>query len=481
MAVNFPPSPTNNQVFTSGGISWVYSTAIGAWKILPNTIQGTQGIQGIQGTSVQGTSGTSQGIQGLQGLQGTGVQGASGTSQGIQGIQGLSIQGIQGIQGLSVQGLQGPAAPSTTLTATDDTTTTALYPVMVGAAGSAQTPKVTTTKLTFNASTGALTSSTAAKSSADTTLATTGFVKAMFYTAGTGGVLDWNDSTNLNPGTGTTLLLGSATNGPGGGNYYHPVNFSYSDLGTGGNITQLAVSYASPANELYMRGRYNGTWSTSWVRFLNSSNYNSFSPTLTGGGASGTWGINTTGWSNYSYNLTQGFNSNAAGGWNTDFTEAPAGSMISRGDTSTGSAAGGPGGGTNWWFQQNFRHANGTGYWGVQIAWGWEDNAHRLLTRNWQNGTASSWIEYINTNNSRSHIGSFATGEVGTYGLFVISTNTVAQPGSTILGSSLRYTNATAGGTASPSTPAGTWRCMGYSNGSSTVPEGRTTVFLRIS
>ena len=32
-----------------------------------------------------------------------------------------------------------------------------------------------------------------------------------------------------------------------------------------------------------------------WVRFLNSSNYNSFSPTLTGGGASGTWGISITG------------------------------------------------------------------------------------------------------------------------------------------------------------------------------------------
>ena len=32
-----------------------------------------------------------------------------------------------------------------------------------------------------------------------------------------------------------------------------------------------------------------------WVRFLNSSNYNSFSPTLTGGGASGTWGINISG------------------------------------------------------------------------------------------------------------------------------------------------------------------------------------------
>jgi hypothetical protein len=203
--------------------------------------------------------------------------------------------------------------------------------------------------------------------------------------------------------------------------------------------------------------------------FLTSSNYNSYAPTLTGTGASGEWPI----WSYYSRNYTQGFNGN----WNTDFTDAPAGSMISRGDTSTGSSTGGPGGGTNWWFQQNFRHANGTNYWGVQIAWGWEDNAHRLLTRNWQAGSASSWIEYINTNNSRSHIGSFGTGEVGTYALLRFNTLTTAAEGSTHLGSGLRYSNVNGGATGGA--PAGTWRLMG-----ATVNTGNsqsTSVFLRIS
>lgn len=91
MAVNFPASPTNNQTFTSGGITWSYSTSIGAWRIVPNTIQGTsglQGFQGIQGTSVQGTTGT----QGFQGITGTGLQ-------GFQGIQGTSIQGASGAGG----------------------------------------------------------------------------------------------------------------------------------------------------------------------------------------------------------------------------------------------------------------------------------------------------------------------------------------------------------------------------------------------
>jgi hypothetical protein len=100
---------------------------------------------------------------------------------------------------------------------------------------------------------------------------------------------------------------------------------------------------------------------------------------------------NTTGTASFANNLTQAFNSN----WNTDFQAAPAGSTILRGDTSSGSSTGGPGG--TWWFQQNMRHANGTNFWGVQVAWGWEDNANLLRTRNVQNGAYGSWITYLNT------------------------------------------------------------------------------------
>jgi hypothetical protein len=146
--------------------------------------------------------------------------------------------------------------------------------------------------------TGTPTAPTAAKSSADTTIATTAFAKSLFYSPSTSGTADWNHASNLTPGVGDTLLLGTATNGPGRAIYYHPLNISYSDLGTGGQITQLAISYASHGDDLWMRGRYNSSWS-SWVRFLNSSNYNSYSPTLTGGGASGTWGINISGTAAY--------------------------------------------------------------------------------------------------------------------------------------------------------------------------------------
>lgn len=127
-----------------------------------------------------------------------------------------------------------------------------------------------------------------------TAIANTTFVKNLFGSTSTSGTLDWNDVSNTQPGTSATLLLGSATNGFSIGNYYHPFNLEYSSKNGTGNVTQLAIAYGLPGNDIKMRGRYAGSW-TSWITFLNSGNYNSYSPTLTGGGASGTWGINITG------------------------------------------------------------------------------------------------------------------------------------------------------------------------------------------
>ena len=92
----------------------------------------------------------------------------------------------------------------------------------------------------------------------------------------TGGVLDWNDVSNTKPGCiNNTLLIGTHTNGPQVGGYYHPLNFEYATKNGTGNVTQLAVAYATPGNELCMRGRYANNWSA-WVRFLNNQNYTSY-------------------------------------------------------------------------------------------------------------------------------------------------------------------------------------------------------------
>lgn len=55
---------------------------------------------------------------------------------------------------------------------------------------------------------------------------------------------------------------------------------------------QIAGDYRS--GQIALRGKNSGTW-TGWRTVLDSGNYNSYSPTLTGGGASGTWGIAITG------------------------------------------------------------------------------------------------------------------------------------------------------------------------------------------
>jgi hypothetical protein len=143
-------------------------------------------------------------------------------------------------------------------------------------------------------------------------------------------------------------------------------------------------------------------------------------PNATGSGASGTWGISISG--NSAYASTAGSapanggtatalnssnyisNATSSGNVNTDFNNTPAGSFRYTGDTA--GATNGPGG--SWWFYQNLRHTNTSNYWGTQIAWGWEDNANVLKTRNVTGGTWSGWVTYINSNNIGSQSVNYA-------------------------------------------------------------------------
>jgi len=78
-------------------------------------------------------------------------------------------------------------------------------------------------------------------------------------------------------------------NGAGGNLNYAPVLH----LGGGDTMWQIQGDYYS-STTLQWRAGYNGSW-YAWRTILHSANYNSYSPTLTGTGASGTWGINITG------------------------------------------------------------------------------------------------------------------------------------------------------------------------------------------
>lgn len=105
-------------------------------------------------------------------------------------------------------------------------------------------------------------------------------------------------STSLTPsyfGQGlNTAFMSNSTDGlADGGTYHGIVQFQQWTDASGGGSHQLGFT---DNNNVWHRGSSGALTSwAAWAKFLDSSNYNSYSPTLTGTGASGTWGINITG------------------------------------------------------------------------------------------------------------------------------------------------------------------------------------------
>lgn len=99
------------------------------------------------------------------------------------------------------------------------------------------------------------------------------------------------DATSAMPGLGQSFIHTLGT-GPGG-NDGHLLAMSWVNT-TSVYGAQIFVD-TDPTGTMALRQRSSGGVWTAWNTFLTSGNYNSYSPTLTGGGASGTWGINITG------------------------------------------------------------------------------------------------------------------------------------------------------------------------------------------
>jgi hypothetical protein len=97
-----------------------------------------------------------------------------------------------------------------------------------------------------------------------------------------------NGSVNVNNGSSAVYRN---ENGSGAALSYSPVFHA----GAGDTMWQIQGTYGTSGNgTFYFRQGYNGSWGN-WLTMLSSANYNSYSPTLTGTGASGNWGINITG------------------------------------------------------------------------------------------------------------------------------------------------------------------------------------------
>lgn len=301
------------------------------------------------------------------------------------------------------------------------------------------------------------------------------------------------DSNNYNEAarpTGIYAISGTGANGPGSAylSLIHCANLT--DVGL-----QIAGGYTS--DNLYFRGtnalQLGSGW-TAWRTVIHSGNYNTYAPTLNGGGAFGTWSINITGgastasvlngavWSspnNPSGNTLILFNNSTGStgfpsefGMGASFGRAPSGSSSANGSFILWSANGVSDSlylstyvdGSGWTTFRKFLHegnynsyspalsgAGATGTWGISIT----GNAATASNTTQLNGQPASY--YTNANNLSSGTipsGRFPVlnGDVTTPGG---SLATTISPGAVTLAkmSSLAANSMIGNNTASPATP----------------------------
>lgn len=98
----------------------------------------------------------------------------------------------------------------------------------------------------------------------------------------------------------------------------------------------------------------------------------------------------------------------------------------------------------------------------------------RVSRRTYDGSTWSSWAEVTASENR-------AVGGTGTYALMWNASSFAFAPGDTTAGSGLEY--CAASGTRSGTVASGTWRCMGYAQGSSaaSTTADRVTTWMRVS
>ncbi len=135
------------------------------------------------------------------------------------------------------------------------------------------------------------------------------------FTAG-----DWNTMTSHGVYKIQHSTWSGDTNPPPADYAYGICEVLVSEIGGESRIQQTYWPHATSDNFFYQRMSNGGAW-TAWRKIyrnfngtaLDSANYNSYSPTLTGGGASGTWGINITGNAATVSSITSGQVTNALG------------------------------------------------------------------------------------------------------------------------------------------------------------------------
>lgn len=122
-----------------------------------------------------------------------------------------------------------------------------------------------------------------------------GYHESSFLRNRTAGNIDFNTITESGIYRLNYTVSNGATNGPSNNEWGQMLVLH----GSGDTIAQLSIGYSSGSSIKYRSGNPtdvggSGSWN-SWKTVLDSYNYDSYTVTKTGGGASGTWNINISG------------------------------------------------------------------------------------------------------------------------------------------------------------------------------------------
>ena len=106
-------------------------------------------------------------------------------------------------------------------------------------------------------------------------------------------------NTSLDTLTTTGFWRGNTMTGAPDTGWWYIIVESHDLTGGSGWVKQTVTAYGAgnsySGGTTFIRTRAGGSTWGAWVRVLDGSNYNSYAPSLTGTGASGTWGISVTG------------------------------------------------------------------------------------------------------------------------------------------------------------------------------------------
>ena len=215
------------------------------------------------------------------------------------------------------------------------------------------------------------------------------------------GVMGWGTTdfnTMITWGSGFIDSWSSPGNSPG--TYTHFVGIQslhYTNGDTDGtdNYGYQLVAGGGTTSPLYLRVNWGSAGS--WRTILDSSNYNSYSPTLTGTGASGSWGISITGSSaSCTGNAATATTATSSGSINSD-TGNVGGNRLQYWQVS-GNTTLNPDG--EWYNAIRMGHGDPVTYYSNTLAVKMTgSNLGDIYTRTTTNGTAGTWNRFWNNNN----------------------------------------------------------------------------------